>query len=131
MITSKISYANVKQALTELKLDIPIILTDNDDLPEGTIKYAEFAQDYSLDTSCLKSIHRGPKDLAIIPFSSGTTGFPKGVVLTHESVVAMNQQIADPEIIAIKETTGKFSNLFFLVLYVIFYHLTKEINKGF
>ncbi|KAJ8719767.1 hypothetical protein PYW08_011942 [Mythimna loreyi] len=121
IITSQISYANVKKALTELKLDIPIILTDNDGLPEGTIKFAEFAQDFGLDTSCLKSVHRGPKDLAILPFSSGTTGFPKGVVLTHESVVAMNQQIADPEIIAIKETTA--TNQAVLPAILPFFHI--------
>lgn len=123
VITSKISYANVKQALAELKLDVPIILTDNDGLPEGTIKFAEFAQDFGLDTTCLKSVRRGPKDLAILPFSSGTTGFPKGVVLTHKSVVAMNQQIADPEIIAIKETTGKFFNN--VILYFPFIKIQK------
>lgn len=114
MVTSKITYANVKQALTEVKLDIPIILTDNDGLPEGTIKFAEFAQDFSLDTSCLKSVQRGPKDIAILPFSSGTTGFPKGVVLTHGSVVALNEQIADPDIVVVKETTGKFSKSYVL-----------------
>ncbi|CAH0686109.1 unnamed protein product [Spodoptera exigua] len=121
VITSKISYANIKQALTELKMNIPVILIDNDDLPEGTIKFAEFAQDFSLDTNCLKAVKRGPKDLAILPFSSGTTGFPKGVVLTHESVVAMNQQIADPEIIAIQETTD--TNQAVLPAILPFFHI--------
>lgn len=107
VVTSKIFYANIRQALTELKLNIPIILTDNDGLPEGTIKFAEFAEDFNLDTSCLKSVKRSPNDVAILPFSSGTTGFPKAVVLPHKSVVAMNQQIIDPEIVVIKETTGK------------------------
>lgn len=107
IVTSKMSYPSIKQALTELKLDIPVILIDNEGLPEGTIKFAEFAEDFNINTDCLKSIHRSPKDLAILPFSSGTTGFPKAVVLTHESVVAMNQQIAYPDIIVIKETTGE------------------------
>ncbi|XP_021201542.3 uncharacterized protein LOC110384553 [Helicoverpa armigera] len=121
VIASKISYANIKKALTELKVDIPIILVDNDGLPEGTIKFSEFAQDFSIDTTCLKEVKRGPKDLAILPFSSGTTGFPKAVVLTHSSVVAMNQQIIDPEIVAIKETTA--TNQAVLPAILPFFHI--------
>src|SRR5438093_3147188 len=29
-----------------------------------------------------------PRDLAVLPYSSGTTGFPKGVMLTHRNLVA-------------------------------------------
>jgi 4-coumarate--CoA ligase len=29
------------------------------------------------------------EDVAIIPYSSGTTGLPKGVMLTHYNIVAM------------------------------------------
>ena len=32
-------------------------------------------------------------DLAVLPYSSGTTGFPKGVMLTHRNLVAMLCQI--------------------------------------
>ncbi|KAH8595527.1 hypothetical protein B0O99DRAFT_511830 [Bisporella sp. PMI_857] len=31
---------------------------------------------------------QGPVDLAFIPYSSGTTGLPKGVMLTHRNIVA-------------------------------------------
>lgn len=114
IISSKQSYNNIKEALNALQTSIPIILIDNDELPEGTIKFAELAEDFNIDISCLKSVQRTAKDLAILPFSSGTTGFPKAVALTHGSVVAMNEMIADPSIIVIKETTGKYSliNLF-------------------
>ncbi|KAG6459996.1 probable 4-coumarate--CoA ligase 3 [Manduca sexta] len=108
IVTSKISYANVKQAMNELKINIPVILVENEGLPEGTIKFAELAEDFNIDVDCLKSVHRSPKDVAILPFSSGTTGFPKAVVLTHESVVAMNNMIIDPEVVVIKETTATY-----------------------
>lgn len=37
-----------------------------------------------------------PKDIAIIPFSSGTSGLPKGVLLTNENCVANLCQISSP-----------------------------------
>ena len=30
----------------------------------------------------------GPEDLVALPYSSGTTGLPKGVMLTHRNLVA-------------------------------------------
>ena len=34
----------------------------------------------------------------MLPYSSGTTGIPKGVMLTHRNLVANVQQIADGDI---------------------------------
>jgi acyl-CoA synthetase (AMP-forming)/AMP-acid ligase II len=35
-----------------------------------------------------EAVHVDPLDLAALPYSSGTTGFPKGVMLTHRNLVA-------------------------------------------
>ena len=34
------------------------------------------------------SVGISPDDVAVMPYSSGTTGFPKGVMLTHRNLVA-------------------------------------------
>ncbi|XP_068629293.1 uncharacterized protein [Battus philenor] len=108
IVTSKLSYPNVAEAIKSLKTKPAIILIDNDELPAGTIKFAEFAEDVTVDTDCLKSVQRSKNDVAILPFSSGTTGFAKGVVLTHQSVISMNQMIYDPNILGVDEATANY-----------------------
>ncbi|KAJ0175987.1 hypothetical protein K1T71_008161 [Dendrolimus kikuchii] len=121
IIASKLSYQNIREALNQMKKNIPIILVDNGDLPEGTINFAELAEDFTIDVDCLKAVQRSPKDVAILPFSSGTTGLPKAVVLSHESVVAMNEMIADPDVIVIEETTATHQSVLPAIL--PFFHI--------
>ena len=47
-------------------------------------------------------------DICVLPFSSGTTGFPKGVMLTHMNMVAnVCQTVRGPkEITLVDEPTG-------------------------
>ncbi|XP_050344121.1 uncharacterized protein LOC126769404 [Nymphalis io] len=110
IVSSKLSYPNIVQALKEIKLNIPVILIDNE-VPEGTIKFAEFAEDLNIDTNCLKRVKRSARDIAIYPFSSGTTGFPKAVELTHESVNTMNEMILVPEVIGVEEANASFQSV--------------------
>ena len=42
----------------------------------------------------------GPGDTAVLPYSSGTAGRPKGVILTHRNLVANLQQLRQVFLIA-------------------------------
>ncbi|HSF06036.1 MAG TPA: long-chain-fatty-acid--CoA ligase [Methylomirabilota bacterium] len=54
-------------------------------------------------------------DLLVLPYSSGTTGLPKGVLLSHQAFVCNNIQF-----IAASQTTGDDRVLIFVPLYHIY-----------
>ncbi len=62
-----------------------VLLTDRrgDDLPEGTLSLAD-ALESCPDTGGLVSTQ--PEDMALLHFTSGTTGKPKGAIHVHEAV---------------------------------------------
>ena len=46
----------------------------------------------------------GPEDLVALPYSSGTTGLPKGVMLTHRNVVANLCQVREVQAVTAEDT---------------------------
>jgi long-chain acyl-CoA synthetase len=68
----------------------------------------------------------GEKTLAALPYSSGTTGLPKGVILSHFNLVANIYQLLGPNAVTL---TARDNILCFLPLYHI-YGLNVMLNPG-
>ncbi|XP_065207709.1 probable 4-coumarate--CoA ligase 1 [Planococcus citri] len=75
------------------------------------------------------------EDIAVLPYSSGTTGLPKGVMLTHKNCVANLMQLDHDNILSYKDTTDTFQEISLTVL--PFFHiygfnsiLNLAVNKG-
>lgn len=58
--------------------------------PEGTTSFADLVKPTS--HTFVKPTQRAD-DVAVIPYSSGTTGLPKGVMLTHKNLIANILQV--------------------------------------
>ncbi|CAK9146281.1 unnamed protein product [Ilex paraguariensis] len=65
-----------------------------DSPPEGCLPFSELTQTEKLS---LPEVKINPDDVVSLPYSSGTTGLPKGVMLTHKSLVTSVAQQVDGE----------------------------------
>ena len=81
IITDAISYQKVQHLVAQ----IPIIIVGPHDPLEGVTPIEKL---YETDTTnvCLPQVLQ--EDLCALPFSSGTTGVSKGVMITHRNLIA-------------------------------------------
>jgi long-subunit acyl-CoA synthetase (AMP-forming) len=94
VVTTPESYLSVSKAVSNLELatrrKVPIIVTPgvtNTGIPAGAIDFQEMTHE-DIDTSILSGFERpSPNDVAVLPYSSGTTGLPKGVMLSHRNLI--------------------------------------------
>lgn len=102
----------LKEALRLAKKHIPIIVLKNPDgaLPENTISFQELFLADNVDHSVLKDVSRTAEDTALFPYSSGTTGLPKGVELSNRNLVANFLQQDVDTMRVHQETTSKSSH---------------------
>jgi len=61
-----------------------------DDAPSGVERFNDLLRADGPNVGV--SVQVGMNDLAALPYTSGTTGFPKGVMLTHANLTANQQQ---------------------------------------
>ncbi|KAF8103893.1 hypothetical protein N665_0182s0002 [Sinapis alba] len=90
MIITKPCYVD---KLTNLENVLIVCLEDDDvPLPDGCVSFTELTQ---ADETKLPKPEISPEDTVLMPYSSGTTGHPKGVMITHKGVVTSTAQKVD------------------------------------
>lgn len=80
-------------------LGLLIICTDSSSLiPEGCLSFSELTHSGEEDHGPrVNSVEISPEDVVALPYSSGTTGLPKGVMLSHKGLVTSVAQQVDGE----------------------------------
>uniref|UniRef100_A0A0K8T7V5 AMP-dependent synthetase/ligase domain-containing protein n=1 Tax=Lygus hesperus TaxID=30085 RepID=A0A0K8T7V5_LYGHE len=78
----------------------PIVVIHNpaDTLPDGVQSFMELLMVDDEDEALVDKVKVKATDLALLLYSSGTTGLPKGVRLTHRNIVSNLIQVDHPEI---------------------------------
>jgi 4-coumarate--CoA ligase len=81
---ANIEVAREAALIVGLPLDRVIVVGDRD--PKG--RFRHFSSLQSTSTTYERAVINPKEDLAFLVYSSGTTGLPKGVMLTHENMIA-------------------------------------------
>ena len=109
-----------------------IVLSDEGGLEEGKnmISYQSLVQDSgSLFPLNVNLDYKN--DIAVLPYSSGTTGLPKGVMLTHYNVTANVNQMFHPQLIDYTGSNCRFlSVLPFFHIYGMIVLFTSGLYQG-
>ncbi|KAF5302850.1 hypothetical protein FQA39_LY02030 [Lamprigera yunnana] len=116
IITLSGLYNVAKHATNIAKLDIPVLivkLQQADSIPNGAIDINEFIQ-MKCDIEDVKSI--ASEDVAMLPFTSGTTGKSKGVELTHKNIITHLCQINHEDVRHTPVTSKIHKNTFLGIL---------------
>ncbi|XP_026479424.1 4-coumarate--CoA ligase 1-like [Ctenocephalides felis] len=106
------SVSVVIEAVKSLPEPIPIIVisTEGKPCPQGCIKFSEFSDTKNADFSVLdKALELSkPNDVCMMPYSSGTTGLPKGVELTHNNIASNCEMLKAGEVPLVTPASGRY-----------------------
>lgn len=80
-----------------------MLLQNSTSTPTGAVNFREFT-DNEFDIEDVSSV--SPLSVSFLPYSSGTTGLPKGVELTHKNITANMSQFLVGGINVLQFATG-------------------------
>ena len=95
----------MKEASTELSVKVIVVGEHSD---SRFLNYKDILSS-SRDSVDLARLAPGLESMFVLPYSSGTTGVPKGVRLTHHNMTSQLAQICHPRFQVIKEVTSDLS----------------------
>lgn len=93
VIVTQASYVEKLCDLDRQKRPVQVITIDTG-APEGCLDFSVLAE---ADENEIPAVEIRPDDVVALPYSSGTTGLPKGVMLTHGALVSSVAQQVDGE----------------------------------
>ena len=89
LVTNKLLLQNAIPAADMAGVDKIIIVDGSNEggtTDQDVVNWSAIEMD---DESAFKAVSLNPKDeIAVLPYSSGTTGLPKGVMLTHHNLIS-------------------------------------------
>ncbi|KAJ4830135.1 4-coumarate--CoA ligase 2 [Turnera subulata] len=91
LIITQAAYADKVKDLA-LENDVKIMCTEDAAAPDWCLHFSELAE---ADENDMPHVDIEPEDVVALPYSSGTTGLPKGVMLTHKGLVTSVAQQVD------------------------------------
>ncbi|KAK5643729.1 hypothetical protein RI129_007574 [Pyrocoelia pectoralis] len=98
VVQASIKLANRRMPIIGIKME------ETDTIPEGIIDMMEFINT-KIDIEDLPPVDTN--NTAVLLYSSGTTGLPKGVELTHRNIIANVMQTSGPQIGVCQEATDQ------------------------